>query len=104
MLAVRQSQNNQLQRLRAFLRRYVNSRERAYREKKVKSLRQLAPISRIKQQLDCYQRRSLYQHYHLVGALESDLRAILPKESSRFEKQRLQVLATIDYCKKKISF
>jgi hypothetical protein len=104
MLAVRPSGTNQLQRLRALLLRYVNSRERAYLAKGVKSLRQLAPISRIKKQLDCYQRRSLYQHYHLVGSLESDLRAILPKEESRFEKQRLQVLATIDYCKKKTSF
>lgn len=104
MLAVRPSETNQLQRLRAFLRRYVNSRERAYRNKGVQSLRQLAPISRIRQQLDCYQRRSLFQHYRLVGTLENDLRAILPKEHSRFEKQRLQVLATIDYCKEKISF
>ena len=89
-------------RLRAFLIRYTNAREKAYEATRVQSMKRLAPINRIRRQLEHYQNSSLLQHYQLVVNLESDLRAILPPEGSRFRKQRLQVLETLDYCKQKL--
>lgn len=62
------------------------------------------PITRIRKQLEYYKDRSLLQHYQLVVSHEHDLQAILPGEESRFQKQRLQVLETINYCKRKINF
>ena len=91
-------------RLRSFLIRYINAREKAYQAAKSQSLKRLEPISRIRRHLEHYQNSSLLQHYALVVKLEKDLRAILPPEDSRFQKQRLQVLETLDYCKKKLNF
>jgi hypothetical protein len=62
------------------------------------------PITRIRRQLEYYKDRPLLQHYQLVVSHANDLQAILPREESRFHKQRLQVLETINYCKKKLNF
>lgn len=91
-------------RLRSFLIRYINAREKAYEAAKAKSFKRLEPITRIRRQLQYSQNSSLLQHYQLVVKLENDLRAILPPEDSRFQKQRLQVLETLDYCKQKLNF
>ena len=96
--------NDLRKRLRAFLIRYTNAREKAYQAAKAQSLKRLERITRIRRHLEYYQNSSLFQHYYLVVKLEDDLRAILPPEGSRFQKQRLQLLETLTYCKQKLNF